>query len=151
MHIHLNGHTEPSDSGAPQVVAAGFALLGIFMLILPLARISFEGSLEPRALIFLLKTDAGFNIFALLLLLAPIVGIAEAMLARSTWRLASASVALIAAILVPLALFALSRGTHRIANGMLSISPGPGWYVLFLGYLIIAVSTGIVAWRAGHV
>jgi hypothetical protein len=150
MSIHWIDHTKPSDNGAPQVVAVGFAAMVFFMLLLPVARVSFEGSMDSRLLVEILKTGAGLNVFALLLILAPVAGIAVAMLARSAWRIASALVAVVAFIMVPLALVTLSRGMYGTSAGLASVSPGVGSYVLLLGYCILAMVTSTAALRARH-
>lgn len=151
-HIHWTGHHHPpSTNGASQVVAVGFAAMVVFMLLLPLAQVSFEGAVDARPLLFLLKTDTGFNLFALLLLLAPVAGIAEAMLARSAWRIASAGIAVVALLMVPLTLFRVSQGLHHTpVSDLVRVAPGVGSYVLLLGYLVLAVATGTAALRARH-
>lgn len=79
-----SGRAAPSAIMPPQVTAAGFAVILGFMLLFPFLRISFGGAEQPRLLIHLFKTDFGFNIFAVLLLLTPLAGIIIAMMARST-------------------------------------------------------------------
>jgi hypothetical protein len=150
MSIHWIDHTKQPDNGAHQVVAVGFVAMVFFMLLLPVARVSFDGAMDSRLLIQILKTSGGFNIFALLLILAPVVGIAVAMLAHSVWRIASALVAAVALIMVPLTLFTLSRGMYGTSTGLASVSPGVGSYVLLLGYCILVVSTGIAALRVRY-
>lgn len=152
MYVHwTHHHHRPSTNGAPQVVAAGFAAMVVLMLLLPLAQVSFAGAVDARPLVFLLKTDTGFNPFALLLLLAPVVGIAEAMLARSAWRGASAAIAVVAVVMIPLTLLTLNRGLHHtVVGNLVSVAPGMGSYVLLTGYLILAIATGTAAFRARH-
>ena len=152
MQLHwTHHHHPPSTNGAPQVVAAGFAALVVLMLLLPLAQVSFDGAVDARPLVFLLKTDTGFNPFALLLLLAPVAGIAEAMLAHSAWRGTSAAIAAVALLMIPLTLFDLNRGLHHtIVGNLVNVAPGMGTYVLLAGYLILAIATGTAAFRVRH-
>jgi hypothetical protein len=66
------------------VAATAFAVTLAFMLLFPFVRISLEGSGEPATLLFLTKTDFGLNIFALVLLLMPIAGIAASLVLRES-------------------------------------------------------------------
>jgi len=150
MNIHWIGHHETSRNGAPQAVAVGFAAMVFFMLLLPVARVSFDGTMDTRLLIQVLRTDAGFDFFALLLILAPVAGIAVATLAHSAWRIASALVAGVGLIMVPLVLLTLKQGMYGTSTGLASVSPGVGSYVLLLGYCILAAVTGTAAFRARH-
>jgi hypothetical protein len=109
MRLHRFAHHAPSTNGAPQVIATLFAAMLILTILLPIAEVSLEGSMSPRNLVQLISSEAGFNIFALLLLILPVIGIGEAMLARSAWRGASAVVAFVALALLFLVLFLLDR------------------------------------------
>jgi len=150
MHVHLLRHHATSTNGAPQVVATGFASLIFFMLVFPFAEISIGGTLEPRILLHLLRTDAGFNLFALALLLAPPLGILVAFGMRSAWRVGTMVVSLLALAAVPLTLITFGHGMRVRSPGLETVSPGVGSYVLILGYCILAIATGITAFRARH-
>jgi hypothetical protein len=150
MHTHHFGHPDAAGNGRPQTVAVFFCGLIFIMLLIPVATVSVEGASDSRLLLYLLKSDAGFNIFALLLFLAPIVGVAVAMWSDSAWRIATTIVAIVAIIMIPLTLITFSHEANGIANGLASTSPSVGSYVLLFGYLLIALITGTAAIRARH-
>jgi hypothetical protein len=147
MHAHPFGHHEVPTNGAPQVVALCFLFLVVMMLLLPLAEVSFRGALEPAILVKLMKTDAGFNVFALLLFLVPLIGIGAAFLARSMWREVTALIALAGVVLLILTLVTLNHGTQGIASGLESVSLGIGGYVLLGGYALLAIIAGVATFR----
>jgi hypothetical protein len=147
-HFHLFGHHATATNGAPQVTAVGFASLIIFTLVLPFVEVSTNGTTAPLVLVQLIKTTAGFNVFAPILLLIPPLGIAVAMTAHSAWRIGSMFVALVALAAIPLAVFTLNHSMLEATHDMAGVQPGVGSYVLMVGYAILAVATGISAWRA---
>lgn len=146
--MHLLHHHEPATNGAPQTVAAGFASLIFFTLLLPFAKVSLQGETASNVLLQLLHANGGFNVFALVVLLAPAIGIAVAMTARSSWRVSTMAVALIALILIPVALHTFDRGLQSTTQGTATVFPGLGTYILVFGYAVLALTTGIVAFRA---
>jgi hypothetical protein len=148
MRLHRFAHHAPSTNGAPQVIATLFAAMLILTILLPIAEVSLEGSMSPRNLVQLISSEAGFNIFALLLLILPVIGIGEAMLARSAWRGASAVVAFVALALLFLVLFLLDRAVGEMGDGTGNVTPGIGGYIFLIGYLIILTITSIAAFRA---
>lgn len=149
MTIQRNGHpSAPSTSGARQTVAAGFAALLFFMLLFPLAHLSVEGSMDSRLLIQMVSTDGNLNVFALLLLLVPVVGIAIEMLAPRAWRWAGAVTAVAGIVLIPLALLTMGRIFRGEPGGVVSVSPGLATYALAVGYIAVAVATGMAAVQA---
>ncbi len=137
----------PSTSGARQTVAASFAALIFFMLLLPLVHVSIGGATNSRLLIQMIRTDGSFNVFALLLLLVPLAGLAAEMLAPRKWRGAGVIMAIVGIVLIPLAIYTTSRTLQGELGNMASISPGLGAYVLVLGYIILAIVTGTAAVR----
>lgn len=143
-----SGRAAPSAIMPPQVTAAGFAVILGFMLLFPFLRISFGGAEQPRLLIHLFKTDFGFNIFAVLLLLTPLAGIIIAMMARSTWYITVAITAAIGVILVPLTIFTLQLQSRSTPNIMAHVAPAWGTFVFPTGLGIIAVVSALTALRA---
>jgi uncharacterized membrane protein len=99
-------------------------------------------------LIQLLHTNEGFNVFAILVLIAPAIGVGVALLARSSWRISTMFVALITLIGIPLALYTFGHRLHAATQGIAVITPGLAAYILLFGYGVIALTTGIVAFRA---
>lgn len=148
--MRLIGHHAPTTNGAPQTVAVGFASLIFFSLLLPFARVSTKGALAPEALIQVLRTDAGFNTFALILLLAAPIGVLVALFARSSWRISTMAVALLALVMIPLAFMQLNHGLQNATHGTERVVPGLATYILVLGYAVLTITTGIVAFRARH-
>jgi hypothetical protein len=148
--MHILHHYSPTTNGAPQTVAVGFASLIFFSLLLPFAKVSIQDSLASEVLLQLLRTDAGFNVFALLLLLAPPIGVAVSLFARSTWRVGTLAVSIIALAMIPLTFMQFDHGQQHVAQGMEVVTPGLASYVLMLGYAILAITTGVVAFRARH-
>jgi hypothetical protein len=146
--MHLLHHHEPATNGAPQTVAVGFASLIFFTLLLPFAKVSIQGNMAPDVLIQLLHTNEGFNVFALVVLLAPALGVGVALLARSAWRVSTMLVALITLIGIPLALYTFGHRLQMATHGAAVVTPGLAAYVLLFGYGVIALITGIVAFRA---
>lgn len=146
--MHVLRHHPPSTNGAPQVIAVVFAAVIWFMLVLPFAEYSSGGTTTPEILVHLVKGDPGFNIFSLALLIAPLVGIAVVVLARTTWRAATFLVAIVAFLLVPISVLTLNREMHATTNGTSAILPGVGSYLLAFCYGGLVVVMGILAFRA---
>ncbi|HXC24407.1 MAG TPA: hypothetical protein VNU46_00720 [Gemmatimonadaceae bacterium] len=146
-HFHL-GPAKPSTNGAPQVVAVGFLALVFFMLLFPMVRVWIDGSMDSRILLQVLKTDAGVNVFAFVLLFVPPIGIAMAMLFRSAWRIASALLALVAVILIPLTWLTVRHEMREMMGSAVSVTPALGSYILLVGYVTLAIVTGTAALRA---
>lgn len=146
--MHLLHHHAPATNGAPQTVAVGFASLIFFTLLFPFAKVSIDGTMASDVLLQLLHPNGGFNVFALLVLLAPVVGIGVAMLARSSWRISTMGVALIALIVIPLALHTFDHGQQVVTEGTATVIPGLASYILGFGYGMLALITGITAFRA---
>lgn len=135
----------PSASMAPQITAAFFALILGFMFLIPFVHIAFEGAEQPRLLIHLFRTDFGINIFALLVLLAPIAGIIVAMTMRGLWAIASAVVAAVGVIMVPLAIFTLQAESGSAPNVMAHVSPAVGTFLFPVGLGILCVTSALRA------
>jgi hypothetical protein len=131
----------------PQVAATTFAVILAFMLLFPFVNLSFEGAEQSTLLIFLLKTDFGLNIFALILLLSPIVGLFAAMTMRKSWAIITTVTAGIGAIMVPLAVLMLRHETNEAPNVMPHVAPTVGTIVFALGLGILAITAGIAAFR----
>lgn len=148
MRMYRFAHHEPSTNGAPQVISVLFASLIPLMAFLPFAEIGLEGTMSPRLLINLIGTESGFNPFALLLFLAPPIGIAEGLIARSIWRGASALIAFLALVTMLLTYFVLSRQVNGMSDGSGFVRIGVAGYYLIFGYLVILGITGIAAFRA---
>lgn len=137
----------PSASMAPQITAAFFALVLGLMLLLPFVRLSLEGADNGELLIHLAKTDFGINVFALILLLSPLAGIIVAMTMRGAWAIASAIVAAIGVIMVPLAIFTLQAEASSAPRTMAHVSPGVGTFAFPIALGIIAVVSALRALR----
>lgn len=140
-------HHDPSTNGAPQVIAVLFAAMIPFMAFLPIAQITLEGTMSPLFLVNLIKSESGFNIFALLLLIAPVVGIAEGLISRSIWRGASALIAVLALLMMALTFFVLIRQVRAMGDGTGFVSIGVAGYIMLFDYILILLITGIAAFR----
>lgn len=147
MNREYSDRGAPSASMAPQITAAFFALTLALMLLFPMVRLSFEGSSQSRLLIHMLRTDFGINIFAWILLLVPVVGIIVGMMARPFWDIASATLALIGVVMVPLSLLALGHETSSAA-GVAHVAPGIGVLIFPVILGLLALSTGFAAFRS---
>jgi hypothetical protein len=131
------------------VAATAFAVTLAFMLLFPFVRISLEGSGEPATLLFLTKTDFGLNIFALVLLLMPIAGIAASLVLReSAALLADAAFAVIGVIMIPLVILTLGHAAGGNASLASHVAPGVGLIIVSVMLLIIAITCGIAAMQA---
>ena len=94
----------------PQVAGAVFAVTLAFMLLLPFVRLSLDGAGESETLLFLTKTDFGVNVFALILLLMPIAGIAASLSLREDLALlADAVFAAVGVVMIPLTILTLGH------------------------------------------
>lgn len=145
MRLNPFAHHDPSTNGAPQVIAVMFFALIPLTAFLPFAEVTFQGSTYPRLLIQIVRTDSGFNPFALLLLLAPLIGVADGLIARSIWRGASALISLLALVMIGLTFFMLVPQMRGLAGGTGSVYMGIGSYALIVGYSVIMLVTGAAA------
>jgi hypothetical protein len=152
MQFHLLAHHAPATNGAPETTAVGFASLIFFTLTLPFVELSSGGTTMPDILIHMVRgaEHSGFNIFALVLFFMPIIGIAVALTAHSSWRLATMIVALVGFLLVPISLATLGHGLRSMTQGTETLRPGLGSYTLMLGYGILTVTMAVTAFRARH-
>ena len=135
----------------PQLAAMIFAVTLAFMLLLPFVRLSLLGSAEPETLLFLTKTDFGLNIFALILFLVPIAGIAAGLALREhTALLVHAILAVIGLIMIPLIVFTASRAAG--SNPLLAahVVPGIGTILVAIMLLVIAIGSGIATLQTRH-
>src|SRR5579875_91885 len=80
--------------GGPQVAAACFAILIPAVLLLPLVRVAYDGQGSGGNALFVIRPDGHFNVFALLLLFIPLIGIAVEMAQRPSWDFAAIILAL---------------------------------------------------------
>lgn len=146
--VEYAGSSQPKQFRAmvPQVAASIFAVTIAFMLLLPFVRLTLIGSAEPETLLFLTKTDFGLNIFALVLLLVPVAGIAASLALREHKALVvEAVLAVIGLIMAPLAMVTLSRATGSNALLAAHVTPGIGMILVSLMLLAVAIGSGI-AW-----
>lgn len=128
------------------VAATAFAVTLAFMLLFPFVRISLEGSGEPATLLFLTKTDFGLNVFALILLLMPVAGIAVSLTLRNaTALIADAVFAVIGIIMIPLVILTLGHAAGGNASLASHVSPGVGMIIVSIMLIVIAVTSGIAA------
>lgn len=146
--VEYTGSSQPRQFRAmvPQVAAAIFAVTIAFMLLFPFVRLSLIGSAEPETLLFLTKTDFGLNIFALILLLVPVAGIAAALALREhTALVVDAMLAVVGVIMVPLSLITISRAAGSNALLAAHVTPGIGMVLISLMLLTVAIGSG-TAW-----
>lgn len=138
--------------GGPQVAAACFAILIPVVLLLPLVRVAYDGQGAGSNTLFLLRPGGGFNVFALLLLFIPLIGIAVEMMQRPFWDIAAIVLALIGAVSVPLAIWMVSSASHAALGPAAVVRPAMGAYALFIAYLTLAVTAGVESWllRSHH-
>jgi hypothetical protein len=133
----------------PQVAGAVFAVTLAFMLLFPFVRLSLDGSASPETLLFLTKTDFGVNVFALVLILMPIAGIAASLILReSRALLADAILALVGVVMIPLTI--ITAGHEAGTNSLLAahVSIGIGMIPIVLMLAVIAIGSGIAAFRS---
>lgn len=128
----------------PQVAATIFAVTLAFMLLFPFVRLSLVGSGVPETLLFMTKTDFGLNIFALILLLVPIGGIAASLaLKEHAALLVDAVLAVIGVIMVPLSMITISRATGSNALLAAHVTPGIAMVLVSITLITIAIGSGI--------
>jgi thiol:disulfide interchange protein len=132
--------------GGPQVAAACFAILIPVVLLLPLVRVAYDGQGAGSNTLFLLRPGGGFNVFALVLLLVPLIGIAVEMMQRPFWDIAAIVIALVGALMVPLAIWMVSRASHAALGPAVSVRPAMGAYALCIAYLALAVAVAVESW-----
>lgn len=145
--IHYHYHGENRTHGGPQVAAACFAILIPAVLLLPLVRIAYDGQGAGSNTLFLLRPGGGFNVFALILLFVPVIGIAVEMMERPFWDVAAIGLALVGALMVPLAIWMVSAASHAALGPSVSVAPAMGAYALFIAYVTLAVAVGLESWR----
>lgn len=148
--IHYRHPGEHRTHGGPQIAAACFAILIPAVLLLPLVRIAYDGEGAGGNTLFVLRPGGDFNIFALLLLLIPLIGIAVEMTERPFWDIAAIVLAAIGALMVPLAIFMVSHAMHDALGRSASVRPGMGAYALFIAYVTLALVAAIESWRLRH-
>jgi uncharacterized membrane protein YbhN (UPF0104 family) len=135
----------------PQVAGAIFAVTLAFMLLFPFVRLSLEGAGEPETLLFLTKTDFGLNIFALVLLLVPVVGVAVSLALRERQALlADAVLAIIGVIMIPLTIMTIGHEAGSNAALASHVSPGFGVVLVAIMLLVVAVFSGIASFQTRH-
>ncbi len=139
---------EPSASMAPQVTAAFFALLLGFMLLIPFIHVSFQGATQPRLLLHVIRTDLGFNPFALLLLLTPLAGIIVCMAMRGVWALAATAIAIFGVIMVLLTIFTAQVHDVGVPHIRGHVGPGIGTFLFPVMLGILAVTSALHFLRA---
>lgn len=128
-----------------------FAVTLAFMLLFPFVRLSLDGASEPETLLFLTKTDFGLNIFALILLLMPVIGVAVSLsLRENTALLADAVCAVIGLVMIPLVI--LTAGHAAAGNALLlsHVAPGVGMIIVTIMLLVLALSSGIAVFQLRH-
>lgn len=146
--LHYRYHGENRTHGGPQVAAACFAAIIPVVFLLPMVRIGFGGSGNGRGIMGLIGADAGaFNIFALVLVLLPFVGIAVEMMGRPSWDLTALVLSLIGLVCVPLMVVWAAAGAHALHGPLGSVTPLFGAYTLFIAYLVLAAASAYEAFR----
>ena len=131
-----------------EVAGTVFAVTLAFMLLFPFVRLYLDGSSEPETVLFLTKTDFGLNIFALVLLLVPVVGVAVSLFLRDGLALMADSVlAIIGIIMIPLAVLTLGHEAGGNAQLASHVSIGVGVIPVTIMLVVIAVTSGIAAFQ----
>ena len=131
-----------------EVAGTVFAVTLAFMLLFPFVRLYLVGSSEPATVLFLTKTDFGWNIFALALLLVPVVGVASSLFLRDGLALMADSVlAIIGIIMIPLTVLTLGAETGANAQLASHVSFGVGMIPVTIMFLVIAITAGIAAFQ----
>lgn len=129
-----------------EVAGTVFAVTLAFMLLFPFVRLYLDGSSEPETVLFLTKTDFGLNIFALVLLLVPVVGVAASLFLRDGLALVIDSVlAIIGIIMIPLTMLTLGHEAGGNAQLASHVSFGVGVIPVTIMLIVIAVTSGIAA------
>ena len=125
-----------------------FAVTLAFMLLFPFVQLTLDGAGEPETVLFLTKTDFGLNIFALILLLMPVAGIAASLALRENLALlADAVFAVIGLIMIPLAMLTVGHDAGANASLASHVAPGMGMILVTIMLCVIAVSSGIAAFQ----
>lgn len=133
----------------PPVAGAVFAVTLAFMLLFPFVRLTLAGAGEPETLLFLTKTDFGLNVFALVLLLMPIAGVAVSLILRGRQALIiDALLAIVGVVMIPLVMLTLGHDVGRNASLASSVAPGIGMIFIAIMLLVVAISSGIAALQA---
>jgi hypothetical protein len=133
----------------PEVAGTVFAVALAFMLLFPFVRLYLDGSSEPETVLFLTKTDFGLNIFALVLILVPVLGVAASLfLRREVALIADSILAIVGVIMIPLSMLTLAHETG--ANVLLAsrVLPGVGMGAALILLVVVAVTSGIAAFQA---
>lgn len=145
--IHYKYHGEHPTHGGAQVAAACFAILIPAMLLLPLVRMGYDGNGSGSQTLFVLHPDGVLNIFAVILLFVPIVGIAVEMMQRPSWDITAIVLAVIGALMVPLSIVTASHAAQGALGSGASVRPAMGAYALFTGYVVLALVVAFESWR----
>ncbi len=144
MEYAGSGRPRHFHAMVPPVAGTIFAVTLAFMLLFPFVRLSLAGSGEPETLLFLTKTDFGLNIFALVLFLVPIVGVAASLALRESRALiADAVLALVGIVMVPLVILTVGHDAGRNAALTSHVSIGIGTILVSIMLLVVAISSGI--------
>jgi uncharacterized membrane protein YbhN (UPF0104 family) len=131
------------------VAATVFAVMLAFMLLFPFVRLSLDGAGEPETLLFLTKTDFGLNIFALVLLLVPVAGIAASLaLKENTALLVDAVLALIGVVMIPLTILTVGHDAGNNAALASHVAPGMGMILITIMLVVLTISAGLAAFQA---
>ena len=149
--VEYVGSGSPRRFRAMTAPVAGtvFAVTLAFMLLFPFVRMSLDGAVEPELLLFLTSTDFGLNIFALVLLLVPIAGIAASLVLRDGRALlADAVLAAVGVIMVPLVVLTLSHAAGGNAALASHVMPGFGMVLVLIMLGVLALSSGLAAFQA---
>jgi hypothetical protein len=149
--VEYVGSSSPRHFRAMTAPVAGtvFAVTLAFMLLFPFVRMSLDGAAEPEMLLFLTNTDFGLNIFALVLLLVPVAGIAASLALReSRALLADAVLALVGVVMVPLVILTLSHSAGGNAALASHVMPGFGMVLVPIMLGVLALSSGVAAFQA---
>lgn len=148
--VEYAGTSRPKGFRAmtPQVAGAAFAVTLAFMLLLPFIRLSLDGAGEPVTLLFLTKTDFGLNVFALILLLMPVAGIAASLALRENLALlADALFAAIGVVMIPLAMLTVGHAAGGNALLASQVAPGMGMVLVAIMLCVLTLSSGIAAFQ----
>jgi len=89
------------------------------------------------------------NVFALVLLLMPIAGVAVSLLLHGRRALIiDALLAIVGVVMIPLVMLTLGHAVGRNASLASSVAPGMGMILITVMLLVVAVSSGIAALQA---
>jgi hypothetical protein len=149
--VEYVGLNEPRRFRAmvPPVAGTIFAVTLAFMLLFPFARLTLDGAGEPETLLFLTKTDFGLNIFALILFLVPIVGVAVSLTMKArTALLVDALLGLVGVIMIPLTLLTMRHGAGSDSLLGAQVSPGFGMILVCIMLLAVTISSGVATFQA---